>query len=160
MDSGFAYATRAGMTGAKPPHISASLVGADIGDAQHVGRAGRAERDAGDDDDALAGAGKAVAKGDPAGAVDHVVDVMGGLGNDAMHAPDQCSLRPVVMFGVIATTGGFGRSRATRMRGGPELVQQMIADRSSVSAICRAASAIASPAVASGSARCELITVR
>ena len=70
------------------------------------------------------------------------------------------SLRPVVIFGVIATTGGFGRSRATRTAVVPESVQQMIADRSSVSAICWAASAIASPVVASGSARCELITVR
>ena len=78
----------------------------------------------------------------------------------ASSATTQCtpqttdSLRPVARFGVIATTGGFGRSRATRSAVDPELVQQMIADRSSVSAIWRAASAIASPAVGSGSARC------
>jgi hypothetical protein len=40
------------------------------------------------------------------------------------------SLRPVARFGVIATTGGFGRSRATRIAVDPELVQQMIADNS------------------------------
>ena len=48
---------------------------------------------------------------------------------------------------MIATIGGFGRSRATRIAVEPELVQQMIAGRSSVSAIWRAASAMASPAV-------------
>ena len=44
-------------------------------------------------------------------------------------------------------TGGFGRSRATRTAVVPESVQQMIADRSSVSAICRAASAMARAAL-------------
>ena len=121
---------------------------------------GDAERHAGDDDDALAGPGKAVAKRDRAGAVDHVVQIC------ASSATTQCTphttdnLRPVAMFGVIATTGGFGRSRATRSAVDPELVQQMIADRSSVSAICRAASAMASPTVGSGSARCALSTPR
>ena len=61
---------------------------------------------------------------------------------------------------MIATTGGFGRSRATRIAVEPELVQQMIADRSSVSAICRAASAMASPTVVSGSGRCAVSTER
>ena len=84
----------------------------------------------------------------------------------ASSATTQCtphttdSLRPVMRFGVIATTGGLGRSRATRSAVDPELVQQMIAERSSVSAICRAASAIASPTVGSGSARCALTTPR
>ncbi len=84
----------------------------------------------------------------------------------ASSATTQCtpqtaeSLRPVARLGVIATTGGFGRSRATRSAVDPELVQQMIADRSSVSAICRAASAMASPTVGSGSARCALSTPR
>ena len=44
-------------------HIGVA-VRADRGDAQHVGGAGSAERHAGDDDDALAGPGKTVAKGD------------------------------------------------------------------------------------------------
>jgi hypothetical protein len=84
----------------------------------------------------------------------------------ASSATTQCtphtaeSFRPVARFGVIATTGTFGRSRATRIAVEPEDVQQMIADRSSVSAICRAASAIASPTVGSGSARCALSTPR
>ena len=39
----------------------------------------------------------------------------------------------------IATIGGFGRSRATRIAVEPELVQQIKAGRSSVSAIWRAA---------------------
>ena len=39
-------------------------VGADGGDAHHVGGAGDAERHAGDDDDALAGPGKTVAERD------------------------------------------------------------------------------------------------
>src|SRR5437762_2886457 len=74
---------------------------ADERDPHHVGRAGRAERDAGDDDDALAGLGEAFAEREPAGA-----------------------------------------------------------DRSSVSAIWRAASAIASAPVASGSVRCAWMMVR
>ena len=42
----------------------------------------------------------------------------------------------------------------------PELVQQMMAERSRVSAICRAASAMASPAVDSGWGRCAAMTSR
>src|ERR1700709_2832872 len=45
------------------------------------------------------------------------------------------NLRPVARLGVIATTGGFGRSRATRIAVDPELVQQMMAESSGVSAI-------------------------
>ena len=84
----------------------------------------------------------------------------------ASSATTQCTphttdnLRPVTRFGVIATTGGFGRSRATRIAVEPELVQQMMAESSSVSAICRAASAMASPTVASGSGRCAVNTDR
>ena len=63
-------------------------------DAQHVGRAGRAERHAGDDDDALAGLGEAVRERDPAGALHHVVLVVRVLGDDAMHAPDQRQFAP------------------------------------------------------------------
>ena len=49
----------------------------------------------------------------------------------ASSATTQCtphtadSLRPVARFGVIATTGGFGRSRATRSAVDPELVQRL-----------------------------------
>jgi hypothetical protein len=57
------------------------------------------------------------------------------------------------MFGDSATTGGRGRSRATRNAVEPEEVQQITAARSSVSAMWRAASAMASAPVASGSAR-------
>src|SRR5579871_5550595 len=60
------------------------LVRADRRDAYHVGGAGNAERHAGDDDDALAGADKAVAEGDAAGAADHVVLVAGVLGDHAV----------------------------------------------------------------------------
>src|SRR3954451_4092904 len=61
----------------------------DIGDAQHVGGAGGAERHAGDDDDALPGFGKAVAKRDAVGAVDHIVLVVRILRDHAMYAPYQ-----------------------------------------------------------------------
>ena len=64
------------------------------------------------------------------------------------------------MFGESATIGGFGRSRATRSAVEPEKVQQTIAGRSSVSAIWRAAAAIASAPVASGSARCAWMIER
>jgi hypothetical protein len=56
-------------------------------------------------------------------------------------------------LGEIATIGDVGRSRATRRPVAPELVQHTIAARSSVSAISRAAAAIASAPVASGSLR-------
>ena len=49
----------------------------DIGDAQHVGGAGRAERHAGGDDDAVARLAEALLEGDAAGAVDHVVEIAG-----------------------------------------------------------------------------------
>ena len=60
---------------------------ADIGDAQHVGRARRAERNAGDDDDALAGLGESFAERNAAGAFDHVVLIVRVFGDHAMHAP-------------------------------------------------------------------------
>ena len=69
------------------------------------------------------------------------------------------SLRPVARFGEIATIGSCGRSRATRKPVEPEKVQQMIAERSSVSAIWRAAAAMASAPVASGSACCAFMMV-
>src|ERR1700686_5857750 len=47
---------------------------ADRGDAKHVGGAGSAQRHAGDDNHALAGAGKTVAKRDRAGTAHHVVE--------------------------------------------------------------------------------------
>ena len=62
------------------------------------------------------------------------------------------SLRPVATLGDSATIGTCGRSRATRRPVEPENVQHTTADRSSVSAIWRAAAAIASDPVASGSA--------
>ena len=70
------------------------------------------------------------------------------------------SRRPVDMFGDSATIGGRGRSRATRKAVEPDEVQQMTAARSSVSAMWRAASAMASAPVASGTARCALMMVR
>jgi hypothetical protein len=54
----------------------------------------------------------------------------------------------------------LGRSRATRIAVEPDEVQQMMAGSASVSAIWRAASAIASPAVASGSGRWAAMTER
>src|SRR4029079_327728 len=60
---------------------------ADKGDAQHVGRARRAERDAGNDDDAAAGLGEAVLEGKPAGALHHVARVAGVLGDDGVDTP-------------------------------------------------------------------------
>src|SRR6202163_1707632 len=60
LDSGFVSSTRPGMTTgrqyARSSHIRV-VVRADIGDAQHVGGAGGAERHARDDDDALASPG-------------------------------------------------------------------------------------------------------
>ena len=84
----------------------------------------------------------------------------------ASSATTQCtphtsdSLRPVSRLGEIATIGGCGRSRATRRPVAPELVQQMMADSSRVSAICRAAALMASAPVASGSVRCAWMMVR
>ena len=143
--------------------VRSSIAGgvrADIGDAQHVGGARRAERHAGDDDDALAGLGETVLEGDAAGAVDHVVLVVRVFGDDAMHAPDH---REPPAGGEVRRDRDDRRARpfardaqAGRARG----VQQMIAARSSVSAIWRAASAMASAPVASGSARCASMMVR
>ena len=56
--------------------------------------------------------------------------------------------------------GDFGRSRATRSAVEPENVQHTTAERSSVSAIWRAAAAMASDPVASGSARCAWMIPR
>ena len=66
-----------------------AAVRADHGDAQIVGRAGRAERHAGDDDHALADADEAVDIGVAAGAVGHVAFVARVLGDDGVDAPDQ-----------------------------------------------------------------------
>jgi len=49
------------------PGSTIAGVGADEGDADHVGRAGPAERDAGDADDAASGLGDAVLEGEAAG---------------------------------------------------------------------------------------------
>ena len=70
------------------------------------------------------------------------------------------SRRPVESLGEIATIGDFGRSRATRNAVEPEDVQQTMAESSSVSAICRAAAAMASAPVASGSVRWAWMMVR
>jgi pimeloyl-ACP methyl ester carboxylesterase len=66
-----------------------AAVRADEGDPQHVGRARGAERHAADHDDALTRSRPPLAMGDAAGAIDHVVDVAGVLGDDAVEAPDQ-----------------------------------------------------------------------
>ena len=68
--------------------------------------------------------------------------------------------RPVDSLGEIATIGDFGRSRATRNPVEPELVQQTTAESSRVSAIWRAAAAMASAPVASGSVRWAWMMVR
>ena len=84
----------------------------------------------------------------------------------ASSATTQCtpqqaeSLRPAATLGEIATIGTCGRSRATRSAVEPEKVQQTMAERSSVSAICRAAAEIASAPVASGSACCACMMAR
>jgi hypothetical protein len=70
------------------------------------------------------------------------------------------SRRPVESRGEIATIGDCGRSRATRNAVEPELVQEMIAESASVSAIWPAAAAIASAPVASGSVRWAWMMVR
>ena len=62
-------------------------VGTDVGDAKHIGCARRAERNAGDDDDAAACLGEAVREGKPAGALHHVGGVFRVLGDDAVYAP-------------------------------------------------------------------------
>lgn len=67
--------------------IQLHILGADEGNAHHVGRARRAERHARNDDHALAGLGKALVKGDAAGAAHHRVDVARVLRNNAMDAP-------------------------------------------------------------------------
>ena len=70
------------------------------------------------------------------------------------------SRRPVAMLGDSATIGGRGRSRAMRRPVEPDEVQHTTAARSSVSAIWRAASAMASAPVASGTARWASMMLR
>ncbi len=60
----------------------------DIGDPEHVGGAGRAERQAGGDDQPVAGPAETFGADDAAGAVDHVVEIMRVIGDHAMQAPD------------------------------------------------------------------------
>src|SRR5205085_199022 len=76
-------AVRAGHLPAQDTALAATA----LLDAQHVGGAGRAKRHAGDDDDALAGFGKAVAESNAAGAAHHVVQVLCVFGDHAVHAP-------------------------------------------------------------------------
>src|ERR1700683_3064813 len=61
------------------------------------------------------------------------------------------SFRPAATIGEMAMMGHCGRSRATRKPVEPDEVQQTMEARSSVSATCRAAAAMASALVASGS---------
>ena len=56
---------------------------------QHVGRSRRAEWHAGDDDHALARFGEPVLAGEAARTFHHVIEIMGVLRHDAVHAPDQ-----------------------------------------------------------------------
>src|SRR5580700_1246755 len=56
--------------------------------AHKIGGARRAEWDAGDDDDALAGLGKTFLEGEAAGALDHVVLIVGVFVDHAVDAPD------------------------------------------------------------------------
>jgi hypothetical protein len=58
-------------------------------DPQQIGRARRAQRNAGGDDDAFAGAGKTLVIGNARGAFDHVVEVVGVVGEHAVQAPDE-----------------------------------------------------------------------
>src|SRR6202012_5278320 len=58
----------------------------------HVGGAGRAERHAGDNDDALTGLGKTLLEGEAAGALHHVVLVVRVLGDHAVDAPNDRQL--------------------------------------------------------------------
>src|SRR3984893_9658589 len=74
------------------PHdvVGRSLrIGVEHGDPGHVGRARRAKRNAGNDNDAILRFGKAFASGQFAGALHHVVDVMRVLGDDSMDAPNE-----------------------------------------------------------------------
>ena len=70
------------------PSLALGPIIRDIGDAHEIGGARRAERQAGNDNDALAGLGEPLLKRDTAGAVDHIVLVARILVDDAMDAPD------------------------------------------------------------------------
>ena len=70
------------------------------------------------------------------------------------------SRRAVATLGVIAMTGGFGRSRATRSAVAPDEVPQTIAAMSRYSAISLAAAAMASAPVGSGGGRWLAMTDR
>jgi hypothetical protein len=96
---------------------------------------------------------KPSSEGDAAGAIDHVVEVLRILRHDAVHAPHD---RELATGGEVRRDRDHRRLRPfTRARTAvvPELVQQMIADRSSVSAICRRRPRWRPPPVASGSGR-------
>ena len=71
------------------PSDAALAFGADIGDAQHVRRAGGPQGNTCGDDDAFAGLCETFLESDATGAVDHVVEVSRVLGHDAMRAPDK-----------------------------------------------------------------------
>ena len=88
---------------------------ADKSDAHEVGRAGRAERHAGDDDDALAGFGETFLEGKPAGALHHVVLIVRILGDDGVDAPDDGQFASGVFASAKSQRSGIcGRSRETR----------------------------------------------
>ena len=79
------------------------------------------------------------------------------LGDDAMHAPDQRQPAPGRDVGRQRHDRRPAAARARRASAvEPDEVQQTMAARSSVSAIWRAAAAMASAPVASGSARCAV----
>ena len=117
----------------------------DIGDAYEIGGARPAERQAGNDNHALAGFGEPFLKRDTA--------VWSRASSSMTQWMPQTTdnFRPAASIGEIATIGHFGRSRDTRRPVEPEQVQQTIAARSSVSATWRVAAAIASAPVRSGS---------
>jgi hypothetical protein len=76
------------------PRLFICILVRDISDAHEVGRAGRAERQAGDDNNALPRRGKAFFERNAAGTLHHIVLVARILVDDAMDAPNYGQFPP------------------------------------------------------------------
>src|SRR5690554_1567963 len=68
---------------------AAESVGTNIGDPKQVGCSGRAERNAGGDDHTVPWACEFFLIGNPACAIDHVVEVSSVVRHDAMRSPNK-----------------------------------------------------------------------
>ena len=105
---------------------------------------------------------EAFTSGEFAGALRHVVDVMGVLGDDCVDPPNESETAGRLPVWREGENRRFRPLPGDAKRGRTGRVQATMAFRSSVSAKFRAATAIAiaSAFVASGGARCALMILR